>query len=169
MRTLAISPLTRETFAPFGELITLDGAVHFPINEGSTERFHALSGVDVADGNGRPIISLFRGSPFHLPFDLRVMERHPLGSQSFIPLSAAPTDRYLIIVAPPSSASEAEISAGLTAFIACGMTGVTYAKGVWHHPLISLEKQADFLVVDRQGPGDNCQEIAITEKIQVHP
>ena len=168
MKKLTISPLTRESFAPFGELITLEGAQHFPINEGSTERFHALSGVDVADGGGLPIISLFRGSPFHLPFELRVMERHPLGSQSFIPLNCSSADRYLIVVARPCEAGEPEITAGLTAFLACGMTGVTYGKGVWHHPLISLEREADFIVVDRQGPGDNCEEIKITQTIQVH-
>lgn len=167
MKTLIITPLTRQNFTGFGELITLEGANHFPINEGSTERFHALSGVDVASQEGSPIISLFRGQAFKLPFDLRVMERHPLGSQTFIPLNASASDAYLVVVAQPCEATESAITAGLTAFIATGMTGVTYAKGVWHHPLISLKRQSDFVVVDRRGPGNNCDEIRITEKIRI--
>jgi ureidoglycolate lyase len=149
MIAIPLHPLTRENFAPFGELLTLDDAEHFPINSGTTERYHALSKVDVTDQGGQPIISLFRGQAFHLPFQLRVMERHPLGSQTFIPVNA------------PCPANEPAIGAGMRAFIARGFEGVTYGKGVWHHPLISLDRDADFIVVDRQGSGNNCDEITL--------
>jgi ureidoglycolate lyase len=158
---------SRENFAPFGDLITLDGAEHFPINQGSTERFHALSKVDVGDEGGKPIISLFRGKAFHLPFKLRVMERHPLGSQSFIPVTTSSTNQYLVIVAPATCQTEEEITQNLHAFLVKGFRGVTYAKGVWHHPLISLDEEQDFIVVDRSGPGNNCDEISITQEITV--
>ena len=167
MTKINILELTRENFAPFGELITLDGANHFPINQGSTERFHALSKVDVSELDGKPIISLFRGRAFSFPFILRVMERHPLGSQSFIPLSKDQANQYLVIVAPPSCQTEAEITQNLHAFVAKGFNGVTYAKGVWHHPLISLDQEQDFIVVDRSGPGNNCDEIEISQSIVV--
>jgi ureidoglycolate lyase len=161
MIAIPLHPLTRENFAPFGELLTLDDAEHFPINSGTTERYHALSKVDVTDQGGQPIISLFRGQAFHLPFQLRVMERHPLGSQTFIPVNAQPGSRYLVVVAAPCPANEPAIGAGMRAFIARGFEGVTYGKGVWHHPLISLDRDADFIVVDRQGSGNNCDEITL--------
>ena len=167
MTKINILELTRENFAPFGELITLDGANHFPINQGSTERFHALSSVDVSELDGKPIISLFRGRAFSFPFQLRVMERHPLGSQSFIPVTKDPKNQYLVIVAPPTCQTEAEITQNLHAFVAKGFRGVTYAKGVWHHPLISLDQEQDFIVVDRSGPGNNCDEIEISQSIVV--
>jgi ureidoglycolate lyase len=165
MIKLNLSELTRESFAPFGELITLDDAEHFPINQGSTERFHALSQVDVGDEGGKPIISLFRGQAFFLPFQLRVMERHPLGSQSFIPITNNSTNQYLVIVAPAECQTKEEIMQKLNAFLVKGFRGVTYAKGVWHHPLISLDQEQDFIVVDRKGPGNNCDEITITQNI----
>src|ERR1700692_4775483 len=82
---MKIEKLTREVFAPFGDLITLTGAQHYPINQGTTERFHDLALIDVSDQGGKPLISLFRGKSRILPFEIRMMERHPLGSQAFWP------------------------------------------------------------------------------------
>jgi ureidoglycolate lyase len=161
MKTLPIQPLSREAFAPFGEVIMLEGAKHYPINAGTTERFHALAGVDAAEQNGLPIISLFRGQPRPLPLPITVMERHPLGSQAFIPVTQSAGDEYLVVVAPPG-----EFDAGqLKAFLARGFQGVSYARGVWHHPLISLHKVSDFVIVDRIGPGSNCDEIPLDGQI----
>jgi len=157
MNSLPIQPLTREAFAPFGEVIMLEGARHYPINAGTTERFHALAGVDAAEQGGQPIISLFRGQPRPLPLPIAVMERHPLGSQAFIPVTQSPADEYLVVVAPPG-----EFDAGkLRAFLARGFQGVSYARGVWHHPLIALHRVSDFLIVDRIGAGNNCDEIPL--------
>ena len=157
MTLLSIAPLTREAFAPFGEVITLEGAQHFPINSGTTERFHALAQVDAFEQNGQPIISLFRGQPRSLPLAITVMERHPLGSQAFVPLASLETDEYLVVVAPPGGFQAQHMQA----FVARGFQGVSYARGVWHHPLIALHKASDFLVVDRSGPGNNCDEVAL--------
>jgi ureidoglycolate lyase len=161
--TLAIEPLSREAFAPFGEVISLEDAKHYPINSGTTERFHALAAVDASANDGQPIISLFRGQPFALPLRISVMERHPLGSQAFIPLTKSSGDEYLVVVAP---AGEFDAQ-GLRAFVARGFEGVSYARGVWHHPLIALHKSSDFIVVDRVGPGNNCDEIALDGSISV--
>jgi Ureidoglycolate lyase len=97
MKTLRVERLTREAFAPFGDVIELDGARHFPINGGTTERFHDLAHVDVGDQGGRTLINVFRGQPRALPIEITMMERHPLGSQAFIPLAQI---RYAIVVAP---------------------------------------------------------------------
>ena len=153
---LPIEPLSRQAFASFGEVLMLDDAKHYPINEGTTERFHALAGVDATEQGGQPAISLFRGQPRPLPLSITVMERHPLGSQAFVPLTQSPEDEYLV-VAP---AGEFRAS-GLRAFLARGFQGVSYARGVWHHPLIALHRVSDFIVVDRIGSGNNCDEIAL--------
>ncbi|MBI3284421.1 MAG: ureidoglycolate lyase [Burkholderiales bacterium] len=156
MPALPITPLTRQAFAPYGEVIMLDGARHFPINQGTTERYHALATADT--GNGQTILSLFRAQPRSLPLAISVMERHPLASQAFVPLTQDPADAYLVVVAPPGAFDPALMQA----FICRGWQGVNYAKGVWHHPLIALHKVSDFLVMDRLGPGQNCDEVVLT-------
>ena len=96
---LTVRPLTREAFAPFGEVIEAsDAAQHFTINAGNTERYHDLANIDPGP-DGRVIVSLFRGQPRALPFTVHMMERHPLASQAFIPMSGKP---YLVVVAPPA-------------------------------------------------------------------
>jgi len=161
MNPLPIEALTRDAFAPYGEVIMLEGARHYPINAGTTERFHALAGVDAAEQGGTPTISLFRGQPFALPLPIRVMERHPLGSQAFVPITQSADDEYLVVVAVPGEFK----SKNLRAFLARGFQGVSYARGVWHHPLIALHRVSDFIIVDRLGEGNNCDEIALDGSI----
>ncbi|MGA0582644.1 MAG: ureidoglycolate lyase [Castellaniella sp.] len=150
---LTIEPLTREAFAPFGDVIQADDAAnHFTINEGNTERYHDLARIDPGE-DGRAIVSIFRGLPRTLPFTITMMERHPKASQAFIPLSGRP---YLVVVADPASRPAV---ADLRVFLCRGDQGVNYARGVWHHPLLALEAVSDFLIVDRSGPGENCDVV----------
>ena len=145
--------LTKRDFAPFGEVIETDGAERRVINAGSTVRFHDLARVDVAAHGGYPLINLFRAQPPALPLTISLLEQHPLGSQAFIPLNAA---RFLIVVAPAGAAPR---PADLRAFVTDGRQGVNYARGVWHHPVIAMTRDTDFVVVDRGGPGDNLVEV----------
>jgi ureidoglycolate lyase len=150
---LTIEPLTREAFAPFGDVIQADDAVrHFTINEGNTERYHDLASIDPGP-DGRAIVSIFRGLPRSLPFTITMMERHPKASQAFIPLSGRP---YLVVVAEAASTPTVD---DLRVFYCEGHQGVNYARGVWHHPLLGLEEVSDFLIIDRAGPGDNCDVV----------
>lgn len=158
MKTLAIEPLTRAAFAPFGDVIELEGAKQIPINLGTTIRYHDLAKVDVADEDGRTLVNLFRGQPRTLPFEVTMLERHPLGSQAFVPLNDKP---YLVVVAP---AGELDPNA-IRAFVTSGWQGVNYAKGVWHHPLIALGEVSDFVVVDRGGDGLNLNEQDLRESV----
>ncbi|MDN7671837.1 ureidoglycolate lyase [Burkholderia oklahomensis] len=158
MKTLAIEPLTRAAFAPFGDVIETDGAKQIPINLGTTMRFHDLARVDVADEGGRPLVNLFRGQPRTLPFEVTMLERHPLGSQAFVPLADA---QYLVVVAPAGDLDPSRIRA----FVTRGWQGVNYAKGVWHHPLIALRGVSDFIVVDRGGDGLNLNEQRLPESL----
>lgn len=147
--------LTREAFAPFGEVIEACNAVrHFTINGGNTERYHDLANIEPG-AEGRAILSIFRGQPRSLPFRVEMMERHPLASQAFVPMSGRP---YLVVVALPNVRPDAD---NLRVFLARGDQGVNYAAGVWHHPLMALDDVCDFLVVDRAGPGHNCDEVTL--------
>ena len=152
-QVLTIEPLSSEAFKPFGDVIEARDAVrHFPINDGYAERYHDLARVDVSSGGGHALINIFRAKPRSLPFELRLLERHPLGSQAFVPLSPLP---YLVVVAP--IAAEPDLK-DVRCFQAAPGQGVNYARGTWHHPLIALQAPCDFLVVDRGGPADeaNC-------------
>jgi ureidoglycolate lyase len=150
--TLAVRPLTAQAFAAYGDVIECAGAQQIPINQGTTVRCNDLAQVDVAEGGGTALISIFRGQPRPQPIRLEVMERHPLGSQAFYPLQ----DRAWLVVV--SDAANPVDPAGLRAFRASGTQGVNYARNIWHHPLLALEPDSDFLVVDRGGPGDNLEE-----------
>ncbi len=159
MKKLEIEALTAEAFAPFGEIIAVDAATrHFSINGGNTERYHDLANLDPGP-SGKLIVSIFRGQPRQLPFTVTMMERHSLGSQAFIPLGPQP---YLIVVARPGTAPGPD---ELHAFLAQAGQGINYATGVWHHPLLALNEIGDFLVVDRSGPGNNCDETTIAPPV----
>ena len=155
MRSLTPDPLSADAFAPFGDVIEAsERAEIMPINYGWTTRFNALS--DVAVGDGRAIISLFRSKPL-APLVLKIFERHPLGSQAFMPLQGRP---YLVAVAPAGDFDVGQVRV----FRAAADQGVNYARGTWHHFLLALEAESDFLVVDRDGgPGENLDEIELAE------
>ena len=157
-RSLVAEPLTREAFAPFGDVIDTDGAESFPINQGRTERFHALSRVELSGATDWGILSIFRGQPL-TPLEIALMERHPLGSQSFIPMNNVD---FLAVVAPPGDFDEAAVRV----FLVKGHQGVTYHAGTWHAPLLPLTADADYLVVDRQGLGRNCDEVDLQQSIK---
>lgn len=153
--------LTAAAFLPFGEVIEASPAVHhFAINGGNTLRFHDLARLD-AGPDGRMMVSIFRGQPRPLPFAVCMMERHPKGSQAFMPLSGQP---YLVVVAPPGLPPSA---ATLRVFLASPQQGVNYAAGVWHHPLLALHQPCDFLVLDRDGSGPNCDEVPLQHKVMI--
>jgi ureidoglycolate lyase len=160
MRDIVPQPLTAEAFAPFGEVIEAsDRAERMPINYGHTLRFNDLAGIDATDAGGHPIVSLFRGQPLDPPL-LKIFERHPLGSQAFVPLQGRP---YLVAVAPAGAFAPGAVRV----FRALPAQGVNYRKGVWHHFLLALEAESDFLVIDRAGPGDNLDEIELAEADQI--
>ncbi|MGH6959533.1 MAG: ureidoglycolate lyase [Dongiaceae bacterium] len=149
---LPVAPLTRAAFAPFGEVIETDGRDHRRINDGFAERYHDLARIDVAAQGGRPLLNIFRATPWPMPVRVRMVERHPLSSQAFMPLSAAP---FLVVVAAPDARPS---PADLRAFRTNGRQGVNFARGTWHHPLLALDGVSDFLVIDRGGPGEDCDE-----------
>ena len=150
-RQIPIQPLSRDAFAPFGQVIETAGAQHYPINKGMTERYHDLARVELGGVHPRPLISIFHGQPYALPLTLKLVERHPLGSQAFYPLSDAP---WLVIVAP----DEGGTPGTPLAFRPAPGQGVNIAMNTWHGVLTPLQAASDFLVIDRGGEGNNLEE-----------
>ncbi len=148
-------PLDRKNFSPFGEVITWKGnEVGLTINRGFGERIHSLAQVDIGDGGGEAIISIIKAKCMPQPLAITMMERHPLGSQAFIPLSPDP---FLVVVAPQGKFDPQAIKV----FMTNGYQGVNYRRGVWHHFCLPFTNDMDFLIVDREGDGHNCDEIEL--------
>lgn len=152
---LQLEPLNRDAFAPYGDVIEIDGARHFPINQGKIERYHDLARLDIdSEAGGRPAISIMACNRVTtLPCDVTVVERHPHGSQAFIPLTPA---RMIVVVGIAGDDPRPE---DFRAFASNGEQGVNYHAGVWHMPLICEQADYRFLIVDRTGPGPNCDEV----------
>ena len=146
---LTIHPLTEEAFAPFGDVIEATGGPDKVINQGLCARFHDLAQIDVTDGAAG--ISLFRSDIRALPYELEMVERHPLGSQAFIPMSLT---SFLVIVAPDENGQPGTP----LAFRTMAGQGINFFKGTWHGVLTPLAEPGLFAVIDRIGPGDNLQE-----------
>ena len=153
-RTIAAQPLTAAAFAPFGDVIEATGP-SFPINGGMCDRFHDRARMEFV-GDGRAGISIGYGRPYPLPLEFDLMERHPLGSQAFVPMA---TDPYLVIVAP----DEGGRPGAPRAFLAQPGQGVNYLRNTWHGVLTPLGRPASFLIVDRIGPGNNLEEFRYPE------
>ncbi|WP_325894593.1 ureidoglycolate lyase [Grimontia sp. NTOU-MAR1] len=153
-------PLTKEAFAPFGDVIEAQNRDYFMINNGSTRRYHKLATTQVDDGSG-VIINIFQATPLLYPLNIKMLERHPKGSQAFMPLLG---NNYLVVVAPPGNEPDPD---SIRAFYAKGSQGVNYHRGVWHHPVLALTPNDQFLVVDREGAGNNCDEFFFSEQTHV--
>lgn len=157
-RMLTPEPLTQAAFAPFGDVIETEGAEARRINAGFATRFHDLTRIDVGREGGRPILSIFEARPRPTPLVVPLLERHPLGSQSFFPLESR---AWLAVVAPDADGAP-DLDAA-RCFRARGDQGLTYAPGAWHAPLLVTGAGPQrFLVVDRLGAladlSDNLEE-----------
>jgi ureidoglycolate lyase len=146
---IAAAPLTRAAFAPFGEVLEAAGEPDRVINRGLCGRWHDLACMEFA--GGRAGISLFRAEPRALPLMLEMVERHPEGSQAFLPMTADP---FLVVAAPDEGGRPGRPVSFLTA----PGQGVNYRRGVWHGVLAPLSAPGLFAVVDRIGPGGNLEE-----------
>ncbi|WP_171125754.1 MULTISPECIES: ureidoglycolate lyase [unclassified Ruegeria] len=149
MKRIAATPLTHAAFAPFGDVIEVAGDPDKIINQGQCGRFHDRAEMDFSDG--RAGISLFNANPRALPYQLDMVERHPDGSQAFIPMTHQP---FLVIVALDENGKPGEP----VAFITTPGQAVNYRRGTWHGVLTPLHGPGLFAVVDRIGTGTNLEE-----------
>ena len=155
MPSIPIVPLSRAAFAGFGDVVELSGTQPLSINQGFTERFNDLANIDVLAEGGAVNVSMFVCNSRPKPVAIKLMERHPLGSQLFYPLQDRPWS-VLVCTAPEDFST-------YRAFTASGRQGVNYARNVWHHPLLVLDDASRFLIVDRKGGGHNLEEIWLND------
>ena len=148
-RRIKTEPITVAGFAPFGDLMSVSGAPDKIINQGQCGRYHDRALLDFNDG--RAGISLFDANPRVLPYTLHMVERHPDGSQAFIPMSHQP---FLVIVAPDEDGRPGTPRA----FVTEAGQAVNYHRGTWHGVLTPLAAPGLFAVVDRIGAGANLEE-----------
>ena len=147
---ITIKPIkiTKKNFSKFGELIDTKKRKPITINNGYAKRFHDLGKINTSSKKGSPIISIFSAKKRNFPMKIDMMEKHPLGSQAFIPMKET---TFLAFVAPQNNKPEIE---KIESFIISPGIGINYKPGIWHFPLISTENM-NFLVVDRKGNGEN--------------
>lgn len=156
---LVAVPLTAEAFRPYGDVIALGGPSD-PINQGKGRRYPRLARFDL-DATGGAAVSLMTCVPEAMPVPLRLMERHPQGNQVFYP---ADHQRYIVVVAPPGDPPRPE---AIRAFLCRGDQGVNYRRGVWHHPMIALDRPCTFVEVHWAGAGPNCDEAPLARSMAV--
>ncbi|MFC6632873.1 ureidoglycolate lyase [Microbulbifer taiwanensis] len=161
MLQLKAQPLTAEAFAPFGDVIDSRTADSFAINGGRAQRYHDLARIETLGDESRPLISIFISEPVDLPLQLTYLERHPLGSQAFIPMHG---ERFVVVVAPKGESID---PSEVRAFVTDGHQGVNYRAGMWHGVQSVIERRGEFVVVDRGGPGNNCEEYPLELRVEV--
>tara|TARA_B100001175_G_C19341392_1_gene557647 strand:- start:133 stop:636 length:504 start_codon:yes stop_codon:yes gene_type:complete len=159
MNSLTIKPkiITKENFRTFGDMITTEDIKPIEINEGYAKRYDGIASLDAQKDNGVSTISIFSALKRSFPMKVDMMEKHPLGSQAFIPMKET---TFLAFVAPEGDKPDLN---KIEAFIIPKGIGVNYNAGIWHFPLISTEDM-NFLVVDRKGDGDNLVLHNLDEK-----
>ena len=150
MNNIIIKPkmINKENFKKFGDMITTNGIKPLEINDGYAKRYDGIATLDAKKDNGESIISIFSALKRSFPMKVDMMEKHPLGSQAFIPMKET---TFLAFVAPEGDKPDLD---KVEAFIIPKGVGVNYNTGIWHFPLIATEDM-DFLVVDRKGKGNN--------------
>ena len=154
---IPIHPLTRAAFLPYGDVVQVAESRHYTINQGWAERYADTARLDLLAGEGTPTVGIVRAEPRPMPLKVKLMERHPMSSQLFIPLAPRP---FLVLVAAPGDQLRPE---SVVAFKTIAGQGVNYGRGVWHHPLIALDQSTDFLVVDRHAKDENCDEVSLAQ------
>ena len=148
-RDIAIRPITAAAFAPFGDLLDCEGEPDRIINAGMCGRWHDRATLDF--GEGRAGVSLFNAIPRELPYSLDLVERHPEGSQCFVPMSLTP---FLVIVAADMGGTPGQP----LAFETAPGQAINFHRGTWHGVLTPLHAPGLFAVIDRIGPGANLEE-----------
>ena len=147
---IIISPkkITRKNFQKFGDLISKRKIKPININNGYAKRFDNLCKINTSLKKGNTIMSIFSAKKRKFPMTIDMMEKHPLGSQAFVPMSEA---KFLVFVAPKGKKPNTK---KIESFIVPKLNGINYKPGIWHFPLIST-KNMNFLVIDRKGTGNN--------------
>jgi ureidoglycolate lyase len=160
MRELQAEAVSREAFAPFGELIEAGATPADAINAGTSQRFNDLSRIRLVEADAQACVHIYRSAARQGAIELRHLECHPFGSQLFMPLQG---QAFVAVVAP---AGDRPVPDDVRAFVIDGGRGINLAPGIWHHPLLSLSA-GDYLVVERADPVHNLQERLLDTPLQL--
>jgi len=161
---LRARPLTRESFSPFGDIIGLELSGGTRANQGTATRYDRVAQLASSRPEARPNLAVFRSVAKTLPFEVRLLERHPCSSQMFVPMAC---QRFLVVVCPEDARGEPDL-ARLCAFVCGPGQGVNYRPGLWHHPIIALDGPADLLMLAwEDGTALDCEERSLPVPILV--
>ena len=146
MNTLKLTPkvLTADNFQLFGEVLTTENKEYITINDGFASKFPDIVKLDTKEAEGETSVHIFVAKKRQFPLQITMLENHPFFSQTFIPKNNTP---FIVVVAPPSQEPVIE---NIKAFITDGDQGISYSRGVWHFPLISMNDNSEFIVLDRK-------------------
>ena len=164
MKNIKLIPekLTAENFANFGEVVTIQSKESRTINDGYAEKYADIASLDTSEDQGQTSVHIFVAKSRQFPLQISMLEKHPFFSQTFIPRHSSP---FLVVVAPPAKTPSIE---NLRAFITNGEQGINYSRGVWHFPLISMDDNSQFIVIDRKHNEDldtieQCEEFTLDD------
>ena len=146
MNTLKLTPevLTADNFQLFGEVLSTENKESITINDGFASKFPDIVKLDTKEAEGETSVHIFVAKKRQFPLQITMLENHPFFSQTFIPKNNTP---FIVVVAPPS---EEPVIENIKAFITDGDQGISYSRGVWHFPLISMNDNSEFIVLDRK-------------------
>ena len=155
MTAISAHPLTPDAYAPYGDVLMASkrGEEGVAANQGTARRFDRLGALqNLRPGVAQPNLSVFRCTPRLVwPSRLALLEKHPASTQVFVPMNAR---RYLVVVALGSDGPDLST---LAAFVASGTQAISYRPGVWHHPMIALDAETEFLcLVWEDGSAADC-------------
>ena len=154
--------LTEDNFADFGEVVSIQSKQSKTINNGFADKYADIASLDTCEDQGQTSVHIFVAKSRQFPLQISMLEKHPFFSQTFIPRHSSP---FLVVVAPPAKTPSIE---NLRAFITNGEQGINYSRGVWHFPLISMDDNSQFIVIDRKYNEDldtieQCEEISLDD------
>ena len=162
MKNIKLIPekLTAENFANFGEVISIQGKDSVTINNGFADKYPDLAFLDTQEDQGQTSVHIFVAKGREFPLHISMLEKHPFFSQTFIPRHSS---KFIVVVAPPAEKPSIE---KLRAFITNGEQGISYSRGVWHFPLISMNDNSQFIVIDRKHNEETdtieqCKEVSL--------
>ncbi len=163
-RLIHAQPLSREGFAPFGDVIGLELAGGSSANQGTATRYNHIAQLASSRPGAQPNLALFHSVQKALPFEVRLLERHPCSTQMFVALQC---QRFLVVVCPDDARGEPDLGQ-LRAFLCGPGQGVNYRAGLWHHPIIALDGPADFLMLAwEDGSASDCEERPLATPLRV--
>jgi ureidoglycolate lyase len=164
VREIAAAPITVEAFAPFGQVVCAGLEEGKPANLGTAVRCDWAAALESTRPGARPNLAVFRSLARSLPFELRMLEKHPCSTQAFLPLACT---RYLVCVAPALPDGSPDLD-GLVAFQCEAGLGINYRRDIWHHPILALDGPADFAMLAwEDGSAQDCVEHPLSEPVRV--